>query len=516
MIAVIIAPGLTPGMEPLNERYPSPLLPLVDRPFIQHVVEFLVEGGITQFEFVLSHLPEKIEGLLGDGSRWGSTFRFHLARDAFLPYDLLKTISFGNNSETFLLAHADRLPQIDLNQTRPTTQQAEPIMFFSSLLRAHDASAAESRDNRQWTGWAWVPVDVLKGLPRDLDEEALESHLASMAQGKGSSVEVAMSLSVRSYYELLASHHAVLGKQFNGLLLGGKEADESIWLSRNVSLHPTATLNPPVYIGDNCRIGKGTRLGPDAVIGKDCVLDSGCTVTGSVIFQGSYVGEGLELANVLIDKNRLINVRYGTDVLVSEDFILGCMSGSRIGQRLSSAFSRVVAACLLLIVWPLLLVTALMLKAFRRGPVLFKKKAVRLPAPSDDTFWRTFDYLSFAPFAQETRKKSKGSRWEGLKHLFLRFLPALISVVKGEVHFVGVSPRSEEELRALSQDWKMLYIGSRVGIVTEAYVNFGATPTEDDLYSAEVFYSVTAGTGHDFKLLLGYLGRILKAGGGKR
>ncbi len=43
MIAVIIAPGLSPGMEALNERYPSPLLPLVDRPFIQHVVEFLIE-----------------------------------------------------------------------------------------------------------------------------------------------------------------------------------------------------------------------------------------------------------------------------------------------------------------------------------------------------------------------------------------------------------------------------------------------------------------------------------------
>ena len=118
MIAVIIAPGLSPGMEPLNERYPTPLLPLVDRPFIQHVVEFLVEGGITRFEFVLSHLPEKIENFLGDGSRWGCTFKFHLERDPSHPYDILKTLHLGEDTGPILLAHADRLPQIDLDQTQ--------------------------------------------------------------------------------------------------------------------------------------------------------------------------------------------------------------------------------------------------------------------------------------------------------------------------------------------------------------------------------------------------------------
>jgi len=435
MIAVIIAPGLSPGMEPLNERYPTPLLPLVDRPFIQHVVEFLVEGGITRFEFVLSHFPEKIENLLGDGSRWGSVFRFHLARDPARPYDSLKIMNLDDDAGPVMLAHADRLPQVDLEQTRPANQLEEPVMFFSPPIRRIDPSAEKSQDTRQWTGWGWVPADILKSLPKDLDEEALESHLASIGH-KESPVEVSRSLSVRSYDDLLASQEAVLGKKFRGLFLGGKEADESIWLSRNLTLHPTATLDPPVYIGENCRIGKGTSLGPNAVIGKDCVLDSGCTVTGSAIFPGSYVGEGLELTDVLVDKNRLINVRFGAAVSISDSFILGGLSKAHLGQWLSGLCSRLAAAFLLIVLWPLLLATALVMKVGRAGPVLFKKEAVRLPVQTDEMLWRTFGFLSFVP------DDKNGEKGGAIRHCFLRFLPGLINIVKGELRFVGVNPRT--------------------------------------------------------------------------
>ncbi len=503
MKAVIIATGLSPGMEPLNERYPTPLLPLVDRPFIQHVVEFLVEGGITRFEFVLSHLPEKIENLLGDGSRWGSVFRFHLTRDPERPYDSLKIMNLDNDAGPVLLAHADRLPQVDMAQTGPANHSEEPLMFFSPPIRRIDAATATSRDNRQWTGWAWVPAGILKSLPKDLNEGSLESHLASMGQGKPPSVEVSSALSVRSYDDLLASQAAVLGKKFKGLFLGGKEADASIWLSRNLTLHPTATLDPPVYIGENCRIGKGTKLGPDVVIGKNCVLDSNCTVTGSAIFSGSYVGEGLELDEVLVDKNRLINVRYGAAVSISESFILGGLSKAYLGQRFGRIFSRFSAACLLVVLWPFLFATALALKFGRRGPVLFTKEAVRLPAQTDEMLWQPFELLSFAP------DPKKGEEGGAITHFFLRFLPGLINIVKGELRFVGVKPRTKDGIKALPKDWQALYLNAKPGVVTEAFINYGSCPTEDELYTSEVFYSVSAGIGHDFKLLSGYLGRLL-------
>ena len=330
----------------------------------------------------------------------------------------------------------------------------------------------------------------------------------SVAYRAGSLVETPKPLSVQSYEELLASHRRVLAKEFSGLMLTSREADKGIWLSRNVSLHPTALLVPPVYIGENCRIGAGVQLGPNAVVGSDCVLDTRCTVANSVIFPRSYVGEALELADVIVDKNRLINVRVGAAVSVADDFILGSLSDSHIRQRLTRALSQVTGVALLVFSWPLLLATALCLKLVRRGPVLHNKEVVRLPAPSDEAQWRTFQLWSFCPEVTigEARKQWNGG---GLRDLFLRFLPALINIAKGELHFVGVSPRTQEEIRTLTHDWQALYRRAKAGIVTEAYVHYGATPTENELYSAEAFYSVTAGMRHDLKLLIGYLGRVL-------
>ncbi|MBW1869122.1 MAG: sugar transferase, partial [Deltaproteobacteria bacterium] len=242
------------------------------------------------------------------------------------------------------------------------------------------------------------------------------------------------------------------------------------------------------------------------VIGKDCVLDSGCTVTGSLIFPGSYVGEGLELTHVIVDKNRLINVRFGAAVSISENFILGGTKDPGIGHWLSRVLSQAVAALLLLLLWPVLLITALLLRVGRRGPVVFKKEALRLPAPTDQTQWRTFTLLSFAQDGNDMQKE----RGSALKHFLLRFLPGLINVAKGNLRIIGVSPRTEEDVKTLSQDWLALYLKTKAGLVSEAYINYGDTPTEDELYTAEAFYSVTAGIGHDLKLLFGYLGRVLK------
>ena len=90
----------------------SPMMPLVDRPFIQHVVECLVDQDIKQIDFVLANHAENIEELFSDGKRWGANFQFHLARDENKPYSRVRSIISANNAGNFLVLHADTfLPQ---------------------------------------------------------------------------------------------------------------------------------------------------------------------------------------------------------------------------------------------------------------------------------------------------------------------------------------------------------------------------------------------------------------------
>ena len=499
MRAIVIATGHTPDPLFMQERMPLPLLPLVDRPFIQHVVEYLIEQGMTQFDFILSHLPEKIEAFLGDGTRWGSTFTFHLAREASQPYRLLKPICQSDTESPFLLVHADRLPSIPLAQDvswQPQTPLDQPIIYYW-----RDTDTTPHQASNQWTGWAWLTPQHVADLPDHHEEPEMSAYLLNRAASEGTWVALPRPLSMTSYQDVLDAHETVLTAQEMNIFLTGKKVEDGIWLSRNVSLHPTAQLTPPVYIGENSQVGRGVQLGPVAVVGKDCVLDSRCMLTNTVVYAGSYVGEALELQDVIVDKNRLINVRFGVEVPIADDFLLGSMSSRQVRLWLLKPLSQGLAFTLLPFVAPMLIATALWLKLTRSGPVIYRKPVVALPAPKESERWRTFDLLSFS--ADPPKFTSP------LRQFFLHFLPAWINIVKGDLHFVGVQPRTPTETEALSQDWKAIYLQGKVGFITEADINYGNQPNEDELYTAEAYYTVTASIRHDLKLCSKYLGRML-------
>lgn len=485
MRAIVIATGHSEGMEALNERHPTEMIPLGDRPFIQHVVERLIDKGVTEFDFILSHLPEKIEQLLGDGARWGSRFRYHLVKGHSSLYPTVRSLGlrYGEYSE-FLLATADRLPDIDVDIDSPDLQY--PVVFCA--------------ENSEWTGWAVLSSRAMMKIVDDLDESSLGAELIAIARSKGSVIKVSKLLSAQSYEKVLSSQELLLSRRVSGLMLSGRESDDQIWISRNVSLHPTTKLTAPVYIGENCHIGLGVHLGPNAVVGADCMLDARCTVSDSLILSGSYVGEGLELACAIVDKNRLINTSVGMAISVADDFILGSLSENYLKKTLTGLFSRLTACLLLLVAWPLLLVTALWLKVFRGGPVLYKKEVVHLPAESDSSLWRTFRLWSFS--SEESSKERSG-----LGDILLRLLPSLVSIASGDLHFVGVRPRSRQEIESLPTDWRSLYLKAKAGAITEAFVLYGERPTEDELYSTEAFYSVSSGFRRDLKLVFAYLAR---------
>lgn len=496
MRAIIIAADGPTTVDAGAQRRPAAMLPLLDRPFVQHVVEFLVTNGITRIDFVLSHMPEKIESWFGEGDRWGATFNYHLTQRPDRPYKNLKAITIDDADMPILLVHGDRLPMDEEVCRCPALGDALPKTFVW-----------REGGRLQGTGWAWVLPAFFKDIPADLGVEEFEELSVKRAKVEGHLVEVPPPLSARTYPDLLESHRRVFRKEATGLLTTGREVEPGIWISRNVGLPSSVKLTPPVYLGADSRIGQGVALGPNVVVGEGSLLDRCCTVRDSLIFAGSYVGESLELADLIVDRNRVVNIRLGVDCPVFEDFIIGSMEARPVCDWFAGVFSRVVAAGLLAIGWPILLLTAAYLKIRRTGPVLRKKEFIRLPASHNPTMWAICRQWSFSIDAKHT---ANGERRYGLLgYLLLDFLPALVNIVKGELHFVGVRPRNAGQLEQLPGDWRELTLRSKAGLITEAFVRFGRRPSEDEMYSAEAFYTVRTSVRYDLKLMAGWLGRIL-------
>jgi lipopolysaccharide/colanic/teichoic acid biosynthesis glycosyltransferase len=121
-----------------------------------------------------------------------------------------------------------------------------------------------------------------------------------------------------------------------------------------------------------------------------------------------------------------------------------------------------------------------------------------VPAPLEQRRWRTFPLLSFEPETQ----RGIGC---GYRDLLLRFLPALVNVVKGDLSLVGVPPRTPEEVALLPQDWQNLYLRAKAGIITEVAVRHGADADASDQYAGEAFYVATANWRYDLNLMLRFL-----------
>jgi mannose-1-phosphate guanylyltransferase/phosphomannomutase len=288
MRAILIATGACNGAAPLMERYPNPLLPLVDRPFMQHVIEYLARQDIRRMDIVVSDRSRTIENYFGDGTRWGCRFTYHQADDPNLPYQPIRGLDVTGDGQV-LLGHVDRLPTFVVSEFAELADDTLP------LVTEDDSGKLE------WTGWTVLSDDAAGKI----DAGWKESDLANQLLRHTADRVVERMLDCRSFAALLESQRAVLAKEFAPVFLTGREVEPGIHLSRNVSLHPTAKLTAPVFIGENCHIGAGVQIGPHAVVGCGCILGRDSKVCRSLIFPDNYIGADLELDGVIIDSSRI-------------------------------------------------------------------------------------------------------------------------------------------------------------------------------------------------------------------
>jgi hypothetical protein len=484
MRAVIIATGQSAN--PLwNDKVPVPLLPLVDRPFIQHVVEYCVGQGVRVFDWILCHLPEEIEQFLGSGDRWGAEFRYHLVRDPFRPYATLHQVVRDTQTNGILLGHADRLPAWSLAEAGADLSSAGSVLF------GWNKKSPNKQERWKWTGWAAFSRESWRGLRgANLDEAGLYQMLSAANHAPLLRQEVPPPLSVQSFGDILESNRAVLHGEFPGLLLPGMTAEPNLRRARCSVIHPTAQLISPVYIGAGCEVAAGARVGPNVVLGRDCLIDRNTTVANAVILPGTYVAEGLELNEVVVDRVQIIPAHIGRWIKPREQHAVGGLTEYGLARR-----GRTLVSMLL----------GLILRVWRGGKVLHLREVLRLPAGQDEATWSTFGLWSFS--SPHEAEECGVSRKAGLKHLLLDFLPALVNVARGDMRLVGLPARSPHQVKRLGTDWQALYLRGKVGIVSETLLN-GGGPTREEVFATEGIYVMTGGFVRDLRLFLLYLLRM--------
>jgi NDP-sugar pyrophosphorylase family protein len=490
MRAIIFSTELNDTFQGLEQHLPSALVPLVDRPIVQHIVEMLADQEVTEFEFFISHLPEEVEAFLGNGERWGCHFRYHVVSDESEFYQSLIRLELLPE-EKLIIGHTDSLP---VNGTIKTIHEGPEREFLISSEKAQG-------DSKQlhWTGWAVASSEIVSNLfhCRTRDEV-----LNTLLEHRVETVELSTDSIVHlgSPYALLEAQEKLLSQTPEDLVLAGREIKPNIRYGRQTRVHSSAKIEGPAFLGENVQIGKNVVIGPNSVIGKNCVLDDGCSVHNSVIIPHTYVGRDIDLKNSVACRRFLVSPQHETGLEIEDSFILGDLQKRSVKGRRNTLVSRASAALALFFFSPIMLLAALSLKIFRTGPVLHRWNAVTRRNTGNRIL--EFDRFSFLP-------AKRVHHYRGIKLILLDLLPGLVNVFRGEMALVGPRPKSLSELDLVPPSWRDLYLESRPGIISEAQLILGPDADGEEIYAVEAFYSVTQNGLGDIRLVIEFIRRSL-------
>ncbi len=125
MKAVILVGGQGTRLRPLSCGIPKPMVPVLNRPLLDHILLNASKHGVTDFVLAVNHLPEVIKESFGDGSRSGVRINYVVEGTP------LGTSGAVKNAEPFLderffVFNGDMLTGIDLGEMMRRHQEVKP------------------------------------------------------------------------------------------------------------------------------------------------------------------------------------------------------------------------------------------------------------------------------------------------------------------------------------------------------------------------------------------------------
>src|SRR5436190_20121179 len=139
MQAVILVGGEGTRLRPLTSTVPKPVVPLVDRPFLAYMLEWLKGHGVDDVVMSMGYLATAVRNVLGDGSAYGLRLRYVEEPD---PRGTAGALKFAESllDERFLMLNGDVLTDIDLTEQLAQHERTGAVATLA-LTPVEDPSA---------------------------------------------------------------------------------------------------------------------------------------------------------------------------------------------------------------------------------------------------------------------------------------------------------------------------------------------------------------------------------------
>ncbi|MBN1219071.1 MAG: NTP transferase domain-containing protein [Anaerolineae bacterium] len=321
MKAVILAGGEGSRLRPLTIERPKPMIPIVNKPVLKHILDLLQRHNITEAVITAQYLAEFIQDYFGDGSNFGMNIRYCIEESPLGTAGSVKNTQ-AYLDDTFLVISGDSVTNLNLTELIEYHKKSNTLATLAlyRLADPMDYGVININHKGQITNFQEKPgrgtvmsdyvntgIYVLEPKILDFFEPNISFDFANdlfplvHEQGHPLYGYVAGGYwcDVGNIAEYMRATANALHGEVDGLDLGHYLGD-GIWSGGDTDIAPDVRLEGPIYLGNSVQIKSGAVIRGPTVIRDYTVIDNEAIIDRSILWRNCYIGERVQLSGAIV------------------------------------------------------------------------------------------------------------------------------------------------------------------------------------------------------------------------
>jgi mannose-1-phosphate guanylyltransferase len=327
MNAVVLVGGGGTRLRPLTYAIAKPLIPVLNRPLIVHILDNLKRHGVERVVLAASAKDRSIEKAIGDGSQLGLDVRYSYESEP-LGSGLAVKAAARDFDSAFFVCNGDVITDVDLSAMSalhrerratlsiflapvedPTAYGVAELGEADRIVRFVEKPAlADAPSNWANAGtWLFDP-EVLDHIPDERMDRSLEQLVFPALIGDGFLVQgyasIAYWMDVGTSERYLQLHKDILAGRLTGILSG--ERTQGPLIDRRADLDVAVEADPKVIVAADTIVRAGASLKGPSVLGEACLIEQGATVERAVLWNKVVIGEAALVRDSIVAEGCVI------------------------------------------------------------------------------------------------------------------------------------------------------------------------------------------------------------------
>src|SRR6476469_8001246 len=355
--AVVMAGGEGTRLRPLTSNQPKPMVPIVGKPCMEHIIDLLRRHGLEDVIVTVAFLPQAIRSYFGSGETLGVDIGYSVEESPLGTAGSVKRAT-GRLDDTFLVISGDALCDVDLtglveaHRERGASvtiglKSVENPLEFGIVVTDEDGRVERFLEKPSWgqvfsdtinTGIYVLEPEVLRHVPTDRPydfSKELFPLLLEMGRPIYGHVCDGYWQDIGNLDQYRQANFDALDERVR-LQIPGIRIRGNVWIGEGVELDRIEEIEGPAYIGSDCRIAPNAEVDPYSVLAPGVTLRENARVTRSIIDAGTYIGRAAIVEGAVVGRSCDIrtHARLHEGVAIGDEVIIGDQSVIYPGVRI--------------------------------------------------------------------------------------------------------------------------------------------------------------------------------------